>query len=492
MSIIILLRSNSYHKSAENVNLLIMITGKENIMATAAKNLQSQTELTEELASWSSHLSLDQVPENALTNAKHCLLDWLGVALAGAQDKLVDILHQTAEMDGLGNQANLIGRKGAASASQAALINGAAGHALDYDDVVRIFRGHPTAPVAPAVLAIGERDNHQGAEILLALIAGIEVESRIGGYMGDSHYLKGWHATGTTGHFGSAAATAKLLKLDAEATANAFGISGTQASGLKANFGTMCKPLHAGKAAMNGLLSAEWAKRGFTSRQNIVERVDGFGENFEGECDVNAALEGLGEKFHLTDLLFKYHAACYGVHSPIECAKRISKNPAFRVERVTKIEVRHAARLKGMCDQPKPETGLEIKFSLYMTTAMALAGLDTGRLDVYSRETAKKKGLIELRDKVKLIAENTFTPNQSEVIVHQDDGTVIRETDDLAKPNRDLSGQWEKLSSKFRALAVPLVGEKNAENTIASVWNLENQTSLLPVISPLRSVIAKS
>lgn len=461
-------------------------------MATAAKNLQSQTELTEELASWSSHISLDQVPENALTNAKHCLLDWLGVALAGAQDKLVDILHQTAEMDGLGNQANLIGRKGAASASQAALINGAAGHALDYDDVVRIFRGHPTAPVAPAVLAIGERDNHQGAEILLALIAGIEVESRIGGYMGDSHYLKGWHATGTTGHFGSAAATAKLLKLDAEATANAFGISGTQASGLKANFGTMCKPLHAGKAAMNGLLSAEWAKRGFTSRANIVERINGFGKNFDGECNIDLALEGLGKKFHVTDLLFKYHAACYGVHSPVECAKRIAKNPAFDAKKVEKVEVRHAARLKGMCDQQKPKTGLEIKFSLYMTTAMALAGLDTGSLDVYTSEMAQKEELVELRNKVILIAEETFTPNQSEVIVYQTDGTIMRETDDLATPNRDLNEQWEKLTSKFRTLAIPLVGNENAEATIASILDLENQKSLLSVISPITGASVNS
>ena len=461
-------------------------------METAAATSYQQYGLTEKLAHWSSELTLEQVPDRAQINAKHCLLDWLGVTLAGAQDDLVDILHETAKMEGLGSQASLIGRGQHASASQAALINGAAGHALDYDDVVRIFRGHPTAPVAPAVLAIAERDGCSGADLMLALITGIEVEARIGGYMGDPHYLKGWHATGTTGHFGSAAGAAKLLKLDAESTANALGISGTQAAGLKANFGTMCKPLHAGKAAMNGLLSAEWAKRGFTSRQNIVERIDGFGENFEGECDLGIALEGIGEKFHVTDLLFKYHAACYGVHSPIECAKRISKNPVFDSEKVTKIEVRHAARLKGMCDQPKPETGLEIKFSLYMTTAMALAGLDTGRLDVYSPITANEEHLIELRDKVTLIAEDSFTPNQSEVIVHQDDGTVIRESDDLAKPNRDLPDQWEKLSSKFRALAVPLVGKENAETVITSVWNLDNQTSISPIISPIRSAIAET
>ncbi|HAA93894.1 MAG TPA: MmgE/PrpD family protein, partial [Rhodospirillaceae bacterium] len=192
--------------------------------------------------------------------------------------------------------------------------------------------------------------------------------------MGDPHYLKGWHATATVGHFGAAAGTARLLGLDAETTAYAFGIAGTQAAGLKANFGTMCKPLHAGKAAMNGLMAAEWAKRGFDSRPNIVERDNGFAKNFDGICDEDAALDGLGDDFHLSNLLFKYHAACYGVHSPVECAKRISANPAYDADKVEKIEVHHASRLKGMCDQAKPATGLEIKFSLYMTTALALAG----------------------------------------------------------------------------------------------------------------------
>ena len=128
-----------------------------------------------------------------------------------------------------------------------------------------------------------------------------------------------------------------------------------------------------------------------------------------------------------------------------------------------------------MCDQAEPATGLEIKFSLYMTTALALAGEDTGSLEIYSAETAAREDLIRLRDKVTLVAKDDFTPNQSEVIVHQSDGTVLRETDDLAHPNRDLDNQWDKLQSKFRALAAPLVGDANTETVIAAVLDLENQ-----------------
>ena len=446
-------------------------------METAAKNTDISVGLTEQLAAWGSQLTLDQIPEAAITNAKQCFLDWLGVTLAGAQDDLTRILHETADAEGLGDAATLIGRGATGTVSQAALINGAAGHALDYDDVVRIFRGHPTAPVAPAVLAIAERDGLNGSDLLLGLATGIEVESRIGGFMGDPHYLKGWHATATSGHFGAAAGTARVQGLDAETTALAFGIAGTQAAGLKANFGTMCKPLHAGKAAMNGLMATEWAKRGFDSRPDIVERDNGFAKNFDGACDIDAALNGLGEEFHLTNLLFKYHAACYGVHSPIESAKRIAANPAFDAGKVEKIEVHHASRLKGMCDQAEPSTGLEIKFSLYMTVAMAIAGEDTGSLEVYSAESAVRADLVRLRNAVVLVAEDDFTPNQSEVIVHQSDGTVLRETDDLAIPNRDLDNQWDKLEGKFRALAIPLIGEDKATIVISAVKDLENQTA---------------
>ena len=459
-------------------------------METAAKNTEMAYGLTEQLAAFGSQLTLDQIPEDAKINARQCFLDWLGVTLAGAQDELTLILHETAEMEGLGDQATLIGRNAKASASQAALINGAAGHALDYDDVVRIFRGHPTAPVAPAVLAIVERDGRSGADLLLALLTGIEIESRIGGYMGDPHYLKGWHATGTTGHFGSAMGCARLLGLDAEKTALALGIAGTQAAGLKANFGTMCKPLHAGKAAMNGLLAAEWAKRGFDSRPDIVERDNGFAKNFDGACDLDTALGGLGEQFQTSNLLFKYHAACYGVHSPVESAKRIAANPAFDVNKIEKIEVQHAARLKGMCDILEPKTGLEVKFSLYMTVAMALAGVDTGSLASFSAEIAARPDLVALRKKIKLTPKDDFTPNQSEVIVHQNDGTVLRENDDLAHPNRDLENQWQKLESKFRALTIPLIGETKTETVIAAVKDLESQKDARAITDAMSSVRA--
>ncbi len=187
--------------------------------------------------------------------------------MAGAEEPLVVILRQQALEEGGNPQAILVGGSERVSTYQAALINGAAGHAHDYDDVHTAMIGHPTVPVAPAVLATAEHRGHSGADVLTALCTGIDTECILGLYAGDGHYAQGWHATGTLGSFAAAAATAKLLDLNAQTTAQALGIAGTQAAGLKSQFGTMCKPLHAGHAAATGLpcRPRAWPRGGSTA-----------------------------------------------------------------------------------------------------------------------------------------------------------------------------------------------------------------------------------
>ncbi len=159
---------------------------------------------------------------------------------------------------------------GSADPHGAALINGAAGHALDYDDVVSALNGHPTAPVAPAVLAQAEEAKASGKAVIDALIAGVEVEAALGAMTGGSHYEKGFHATCTLGTIGAAAGCARLMGLDEVQTGWALGIAASQAAGLKCNFGTMTKPFHVGKAAANGLLAARLAARGFTAYPEAI------------------------------------------------------------------------------------------------------------------------------------------------------------------------------------------------------------------------------
>ncbi|MEZ5597442.1 MAG: MmgE/PrpD family protein, partial [Pseudomonadales bacterium] len=198
----------------------------------------------------------------ALTVARQCLLDFLGVTLAGMREPLTRLLLQDIREAGGNAQASIPLQPAKVALDQAALVNGAAGHAHDYDDVHNGMTGHPTVPVAPVVLALAEYRHASGAELLNAFIAGVDTECILGRALGPSHYARGFHATGTLGSLGAAAAAARLYGLDTEATARALGIAATQAAGLKSQFGTMVKPLHAGHAAQTGLAAARLAHRG--------------------------------------------------------------------------------------------------------------------------------------------------------------------------------------------------------------------------------------
>src|SRR5213080_4483373 len=183
--------------------------------------------------------------------------------------------------------------------------------------------GHPSVSILPWLLALAGTPHSTGREVVAAFVAGYETACRIGMALRPGHYDRGFHATGTVGAFGAAAACAHLLGLDAEATARALGIAGTQAAGLKSQFGTMCKPFHAGKASQSGLLAARLAARGFSSRPDLVECEQGFALTHGPDFHPEAALATPPHGFHLFANLFKYHAACYLTHGPIESARAL-------------------------------------------------------------------------------------------------------------------------------------------------------------------------
>lgn len=453
-------------------------------MSQAPDFSTAHTDITRQLASYSSGLTLDRISEKARIVGKHALLDWLGVTLAGGQEPLVGILRDQAQAEGLGMQSTLLGLGTKGSPSQAALINGTAGHALDYDDVHPSVGGHPSVPVAPAALALAERDGKSGAELLAAFIAGVEIEARVGALISDARD-NGWHQTSTVGVFGGAAAAASLLGLDAETTTHAFGIAGTQAAGVMASFGTMCKPLHAGMAAESGLRAAEWAARGFTGASDMIEHPRGFAATHGIAFNADAALEGMGETFFTETILFKHHAACYGTHSAIECARLIRDNPAFDLEKVEKVEIRVHTRITKMCDIPAPTDGLGIKFSLRMTMALALMDEPTSALHVYSEEFAARPDLVALRDKVASVIDDSFGYRGAGVTVHLSDGTAIHENFDVAVPESDLHLQEAKLVEKFKSLAVPVIGSDSAATTAEFILSLEDQSDMSALIPKL-------
>src|SRR5258706_2662274 len=208
----------------------------------------------------------ENIPQKALTVARGAMLDCVGVALAGARTPAGAIPAEWARHAAGNGQATLWGQRIKTSVHDAALVNGTAAHALDYDDVTWGLIGHPSVSLVPSVLALGEMLGASGMDVLHAYVVGFEVMAKLGRTTQPQHSLDGgWHATGTIGAFGATAACCKLLGLNAEQTGHALGIAYSMTSGNVANFGTMCKPLHAGLAARNGVEAAQWAQRGFTS-----------------------------------------------------------------------------------------------------------------------------------------------------------------------------------------------------------------------------------
>jgi 2-methylcitrate dehydratase PrpD len=413
------------------------------------------------------------LPGEPLVVAKQCLLDWLGVTLSGSREPLSAVLVAELVDEGdAGRQATLIGRGDRASAVTAALVNGAAGHALDFDDTHLRMIGHPTAPVAPAVLALAEREERSGAELVSAFVSGVEVECRLGVLVGPSHYARGWHATGTLGTFGAAAACARLLGLGEEGWSYALGIAGTQAAGLKGVFGTMCKPLHAGKAAANGLLSAALAARGFTSNPEIVEAHQGFAATHAESLTGLEALETLEDRYLIRETLFKYHAACYLTHGVIEGALLLRRRHEIAPNNVATVDVEVDPEVLDVANIEAPRTGLEGKFSLRAVTAMALLGDDTSDPAAYSDERMAASELIALRDRVRVRADEA-APASGSVRLRTTDGRELVASVDTTVPAADLDLQQERLRAKFRALAGPVVGEDRAEALAEMVDRLE-------------------
>jgi 2-methylcitrate dehydratase PrpD len=441
--------------------------------------------VTQALAHRIATLRYEDLPANVITIAKHCVLDWVAVALQGAREPLATILAEQVAAEGGNGCATLIGRSRRVSPRQAALVNGAASHVLDYDDVNVRMMGHPTTPVLPAALALAESRGGSGRDLIVAFVAGYETECEVGEMVSPSHYGRGFHATGTVGTFGAAAACAHLSRLDGNAVATALGIAGTQAAGLKSMFGTMCKSLHAGKAAENGLLAAELASRGLNSRSDVLECANGFAPTHADGIRPLHQFSGGGSEYHIADNLFKYHASCHQTHAAIEALRALQDEHGFSSSDAIKVTLRHDAGADAICNIARPSTGLEIKFSLRMMAALTLAGVDTAVVTNFSEDMAREPGLQELRDKVEVTFARDWPLTRSEVSVHLADGRVLNGRHDSGQPERDLGKQQARLLAKFRLLVGPVVGVGLADDIAADILSLERQADLKHLTSRL-------
>jgi 2-methylcitrate dehydratase PrpD len=392
------------------------------------------------------------LPPAVTEAAGRCLTDWLGTAIRGAREPLADALAAVIAVSGGEAQATAVGRGGRTSALHACLANGAQAHALDFDDTHLPSIVHGSAPVAPVVLALGEWRRLGGAAALGAFVAGFEVETRIGRVLGRALADRGWHVTGILGHFGAAAAAGKLLGLSREQFRCALGIAGTQAAGLELSFGTMSKPLHPGKAAMNGLLAALLAREGFTGPVGVLDAPGGLAGTFLGAVPSVRAVEDLGKRFEILDNSTKPYAACHLTHATIDAARRIRDRWGPAADAIAGVECwMHPLALK-VAAQPAPRTGLEAKFSSAFCAAVGLLRGDAGEAE-FADAAVGDPVVSGVAARVQLHADPALPIWAARMRVRLGDGRALEEEVQAARgtPGNPLS--LAEVEAKFHRLA---------------------------------------
>lgn len=435
--------------------------------------IESRDQLTLELVERTAKINGRDLPPDVREIARQCVLDWVGVALAGSGDHLTRVLLGDALSEGGRPAATVVGHAARVAPLQAALINGASSHVLDYDDVNLSMNGHPSAAILPALLALAESQGSQGEALIEAFVAGYEIACRVGLLVAPGHYARGYHATCTVGALGAAAACARLLKLEPESTAHAIGIAATQAGGLKSMFGTECKPFHAGVAAHNGLRAARLAAGGLKGRTDALECRQGFAATLSPDFNPRAALEDPA-RFHLLDNLFKYHASCYGTHATIEAVRQLREAHAIRPQDIARVDLRVEKGSDAVCNIPNPRSALEAKFSLRFMAAAALTGADTSDLAFFSDAKTSDAALCALRDKVAVELVSDWPMMQAEVALGMKDGRVLRATVDAGVPGRDYALQGRRLISKFERLVEPVLGTARCGKLLRLLEDLEH------------------
>jgi len=332
--------------------------------------------IARELAKRVTAMSCENLPPEVIDWCKVAVLDTVGVALAGSIEDAPRMVEDVLGLQSGDGPCLVFGTNRRVRPLDAALVNGTAAHALDFDNTAKNLGGHVSAVMVPALIAAGEAFGASGREVLLAHAAGYEVGARIGRCVNPYHTEKGWHPTATLGVFAVASACARLLKLTEAETETALVLAASLSAGIKANFGTMTKPLHAGQCARGGLLAVLLARKGFTANADAFEHKQGFFNVFNGRGNYDAAraLEGWDEwEIASPGASYKLYPCCYSTHAAVEAALNLARRHGpFDTRNVARVDSWTAARGLAHTDRPDPDSTLAAKFSVQYCVARAL------------------------------------------------------------------------------------------------------------------------
>jgi 2-methylcitrate dehydratase PrpD len=429
-------------------------------------------QITRTLAQFVTDHKAAGIPQKVRHEAARSILNWLGCAIGGSRHETIErALAALAPFSGP-PQATVLGRGDRLDAMYAALMNGITSHTFDFDDTHLKTVIHPSGPVASAILALAERQRVSGADFLHAFILGVEVECRIGNSVYPEHYDVGWHITGTAGVFGAAAAAGKLLGLTEQQMVWALGIAATQSSGLREMFGTMCKPFHPGNAARNGLLAALLAQRNFTSSEQGIEAKRGFAHVLSTAFKPEEITRGLGENWEIALNTYKPFACGIVIHPIIDGCIRLRNEHGLKAEDIESIEARVHPLVLELTGKKAPQVGLEGKFSVYHSAAVAIIYGAAGEAE-YGDEVVRDAKVIALRDRVTASLDKAIHEDQARVTIRLKSGKTLETFVEHAIGSLDCPMSDSDLEAKFRGLAQGILAGERCQRLIALCWDIE-------------------
>jgi 2-methylcitrate dehydratase PrpD len=426
--------------------------------------------VTESLARFIVAMQWDDIPSPVRHQARRSLMNFFAVALAGCRTGPIEIaLRSLAEFSDR-KQATVVGRAERLDALSAAFLNAASANVHDYCDTHLRTVIHPTAPVAPAVLALAELRKLSGADLLLAFILGNEVQARIGLAISPSHYNRGWHITSTCGVFGAAAGAGKLAALDERQMVWALGNAATQAAGLCECLGTPAKSLSVGNAARNGLWSALLAEKGFDGPPEPLAGVQGFYHALAETPDLSAVTEGLGESWEIMATSYKPYPCGFVIHPVLDCV--LDWRREHPTAEVTRVVVRGNPLLAVRTDRPDISTGRESQVSVQHAVAAALVTGNAG-LDQFTDACVRDTRVLALRGKVEVERDDAFPTIAAAVEIITADGTVHKLSQAAARGSDVNPMSDHDLEQKLRTAAAGWDPRYDATPLIAAIWALD-------------------
>jgi 2-methylcitrate dehydratase PrpD len=431
-------------------------------------------------------------PADARKRAATAVLDTVGVTLAGVSEPASRIVRKT--LPPIEGGLLVWGTDLRTTAYDAALGNGTAAHALDYDDMCFVSLAHPSAPLVPAAIATAQLARRSGRDALDAYIVGFEIEARLGRVMNPRHYQRGWHNTSTLGTIGAAAASARLLGLNAEAAAHAIAIAASEASGLKENFGSMVKPLHAGLAARNGVHAAVLARAGMTASAQALDGPQGFLHAMDAERDDLAReIADLGKRWEILDtgITAKLYPSCAGTHPTLDALLDVRAQERFTADDVDRIEIDVDAIVPTILIYDRPANALEAKFSMPFCAAAAVV-FGQVSIDTFDDDRIRDARVLAVMQKVTMhvdpeVGKGAPALTEARVRVHLKNGRTLSQDAHGARGYPERPASDAELDAKFMACGTRVLSRERAAALLKCLRGFEDLEDLFGLQDLLRA-----